>query len=307
MQFLEELRFLKEQLKVNEAIDLPRKFDNIVVAGMGGSGISGKIFQELYSEKPVFLVEDYEIPNFVSKNTLFIGISYSGSTQEVLTATKSAVKKEASTVTISAGGELADHGDQHINIPRKDLQPRSATGYMLTPFLRGFKICSESEIKEAYKLLSDLDGDHKECSKHAKAIADAQAIPVIYGVRPFKSVAYRWKTQFNENSKIIAYSGSFPELNHNDTMAIAKTYRKKGFYYFTFSPQDKRILRRIQVTEKITNSKFAIIDPKGSGPVAQTLYLIHYGDYVSYEVGMLRGVDPTDVSLIQKLKSEISK
>lgn len=305
MEFIDELRFLKEQLKFKGSVDLPSSFDNIVIAGMGGSGISGKMFQELYSDKPVFIADDYEIPQFISKNTLFIGISYSGNTAETLNATRQAVRRGAHVVTISAGGSLADYGDQHIKIPRADLQPRSATGYMLMPMLRGFGLAKESDIKNSYSLLAALDDDSEECSRHARSIAKSNAIPVIYSSAPFKSVGYRWKTQFNENSKVIAYSSNFPELNHNDTMAIAKTYRKKEFYFFAFDSADSRIKKRIEATMTITNSKFNIIKPRGRSSIEQLFYLIHYGDYLSYKLGLLRGVDPTDVSLIQKLKKMI--
>lgn len=306
MEFVDELRQLKEQLKFKERIDAPKKFDNIVIAGMGGSGISGKIFQEIYTRKPVSLVDDYNVPAFISKSTLFIGISYSGSTEETIAATRTAIKNGAYAITISSGGELADHGDQHIRIPRNDLQPRSATGYMLMPFIRGFELATDSEIKEAQSLLSDLDKNDSDAERHAKSIAKSDSIPVIYGASPFRSVAYRWKTQFNENSKIMAYSSSFPELNHNDTMAIAQTYRKKDFYFLVFDSDDKMIKKRIDVTKKITDSQFNMIIPKGKSTVAKLFYLIHYGDYLTYRLGLLRGVDPTDVSLIQKLKKLIT-
>ncbi len=307
MEFIEELRFLKEQLKFKESVKLPKNFDTVVISGMGGSGIVGMIFQELYSEKPVFLVNDYEIPNFVSKSTLFIAISYSGNTEETLTATKAAIKRGAHVVTISAGGLLAQYGDQHIRIPRGDLQPRSATGYMLMPLLRGFGLVKESEIKESYSLLSALDNDHRECLNHARSIAKSNAIPVIYGSRPFKSVAYRWKTQFNENSKVIGYSSHFPELNHNDTLALAKTYKKKGFYFFVFDSGDKRIKRRIDVTREITNSDFNIIKIKGTNTIPRLFYLIHYCDYISYGLGNLRGVNPAEIVLLERLKQMIKK
>ncbi len=307
MDFIDELRFLKEQLKFNGSFRLPKNFDNVVIAGMGGSGISGKIFQEIYSGKPLFLVNDYEIPDFVSRSTLFIAISYSGNTEETLAATRSAIKKGAHVVTISSGGALAGYGNQHIRIPRSDLQPRSATGYMLMPLLRSFSMVKESEIREAYSLLSNLDKDHSECLSHAKSISKSKAMPVIYGSRPFKGVAYRWKTQFNENSKVISYSSDFPELNHNDTLALAKTYGKSGFYFLVFDSADARVSRRIKITKNITHSSFKIIKIKGKSLVPKLFYLIHYGDYVSYGLGKLRGIDPADVSLIEKLKKMLAK
>ena len=275
------------------------------ITGMGGSGIAGKIFSEFYSKKPVHLVDDYNLPDFVSKSTLFIAISYSGSTEETISLVKQAVKKDAHIVTISSGGEMADHGDQHITIPRNDLQPRSATGWMLLPLLYGFDVASQSEIKDARGLVEGLDRNNAPCLSNAKAIWKGEHIPVIYGSRPFKSIAYRWKTQFNENAKVLAYSNSFPELNHNDTMALANTYKKNSFYFLVFGSQIPKIRKRIAVTAKITSSRFNTISPRGSSDVARMFYLLHYGDYLTYHLGLLRKVDPTDISLIQLLKKSV--
>ena len=303
MEFIDELRFLKEQLKFKEKFELPKHFDNVVMAGMGGSGISNKIFQEMYTDRPLFLIDDYEIPNFVSKSTLFIAISYSGTTEETVNAAQNAIKKGAYVVTISSGGTLSELGDQRIRIPRGDLQPRSATGYMLLSLMRSFGMVKDSDIEETYAILSKLDNEHKEATAHAQAIKKSDCVPVIYGAMPYRSVAYRWKTQFNENSKIIAYSSYFPEINHNDTLALAKTYRKKDFYFMVFESEDRRIAKRIRVTEKITNSSFNMIKLVGKSPLAKLFYLLHYGDYVSYELALLRGIDPAEVELLLTLKS----
>jgi len=305
MEFVDELNMLKEQLRFKEKVDVPRGVENIVVAGMGGSGIAGKIFSEFYSKKPVTIADSYALPDFVSKSTLVIAISYSGNTEETLSMVSEAVKKDAHTVTISSGGELADHGDQHIKIPRSDLQPRSATGWMLLPLLYGFDVATESEVREARDLLEKLDRNNLACKSHAKAMREKKLIPVIYGSSPFNSVAYRWRTQFTENAKVLAYSNSFPELNHNDTMALAKTYRKSDFYFLVFSSLSAKISKRIAVTARITKSKFNIIESKGKSDVARMFYLLHYGDYLTYHLGLLRKVDPMDVSLITLLKKSM--
>ena len=307
MEFIDELKFLKEQLKFKEKIDGAHKFNEIVLAGMGGSGIAGKIFQEIYTEKPFFVVDDYNIPDFVSKKTLFIGISFSGNTEETLSCTKQAEAKGAHIVTISAGGALADHGDQHIRIPRKDLQPRSSTGYMLMPLLNGFGLINKTEIANSYKLLASLDKDNKECALHAKQIFASNKIPVIFGSYPYKSMAYRWKTQFNENSKVIAYSNSFPELNHNDTLALKYTSNKSKYYFLVIKNQNDRIAKRISVTSQITDTKFNIMEPKGRTTIEKLFYTLHYGDYVSYHLGKLRKLDIADVSLISLLKERMAK
>ncbi len=305
MDFKEELGTLKSQLVFDQKVDVPDDTANVVIAGLGGSGIAGRIFQELYSSKPVMIADDYTAPSFVSKSTLFIAISYSGNTEETLSSTADAKARGAHIVTISAGGKLYGQGDQNIRIPRRDLQPRSVTGYMIMPLLRGFGIVSEEEADGSYKLLDALDNDNIECLVHAKAIMEGSCIPAIFGSHPYKGVAYRWKTQFNENAKVLAYSNSFPELNHNDTMALAQTYLKDRFYFMVFGSESERIKKRIEVTQEITASQFNIIEPKGRTYIERMFYLLHYGDYVSYHLAVLRGADPADISLIERLKAEL--
>jgi glucose/mannose-6-phosphate isomerase len=273
---------------------------------MGGSWVAGKIFSEVYSGKPVSLVDSYELPEFVSKSTLVIAISYSGNTEETVGLAKQAAQKKAHVVTISSGGMLPEYGNQKIIIPRSDLQPRSATGYMIMPILYGFGLAKEEDVRHARTALEALDKDNAQCLGHAKTIAHRELIPVIYGSSPFKSMAYRWKTQFNENSKIMAYSNYFPELNHNDTLPLAQTYRKDGFYFFVFGSDNPKISKRISVTAEITKTKFNMIEPKGSSYLERMFYMLHYGDYVSYHLGLLRNVDPADVSLIGAMKKALS-
>lgn len=305
MKFIDELKLLKEQLRFKEAIEVPEGTQNVVIAGMGGSGIAGKIFSEFYSKKPVFIADDYHLPDFVSKSTLLIGISYSGNTEETISTVKEGIKKGARIATIGTGGELEKYGEQHIKIPVKGIQPRSATGWMLMPLLNGFGVVAPAEVDEAYGLVDELDRNNSACLDVAREIASGDHIPVIYGSAPFKTVAYRWKMQFNENAKVIAYPASFPELNHSDTMALSRTYRKENLYFLVFGSKSKKISRRIEVTARITGSRFRIIPPKGTTDFARMFHLFHYGDYLSYHLSTIRGVDPMDISLIEELKANL--
>jgi glucose/mannose-6-phosphate isomerase len=305
MEFAEELGFLKEQVLFGERIDAGKRFRNVAVAGMGGSGIVGKIFSEIYTERPVTLIDGYNVPAHLSRDTLFIAVSYSGNTEETIKAAKYAARKGCMVVTISSGGRLGEYGDQKIRIPRSDLQPRSAIGYMLMPFMKGFGLVDDAGVKEAYKVLGGLDRNNQECFAHAKRISRNKKIPIVYGAYPFSSIAYRWKTQFNENAKVISYCSSFPELNHNDTMALAETYRKDEFYIMVFDSERREIKSRIEITSRLTQTKFNFIEFAGRSLAARLFYMIHYGDYLSYHLGKMRGVDPTDVSLIEELKRSL--
>ncbi len=306
MDFLEELRFLKEQLSFRETIK-NINYEKVVLAGMGSSGIAGRIFQELYTEKPTFLVDDYRVPGFVDSKTLFIAISYSGNTEETLTATAAARERGARIAVISSGGKLQGRGDENILIPRSDFQPRAAMGWLLMPLLTSFKVCTESDLKRTYELLSELDKNNEECRKHAEAIWKDKSLPLIYASSPFRGVAYRWKAQFNENAKVLSYANYFPELSHNETMALSKTYRKELFYFFVLGSEYPEIGRRVDLTSSMTNTDFHTVEPKGKSMTEKTFYLIHYGDYVTYHLGKLKNEDPADWSLVEDLKKKLAE
>ncbi|PYB67602.1 bifunctional phosphoglucose/phosphomannose isomerase [Thermoplasma sp. Kam2015] len=304
MEFRDELKTLKDQVKFGESFKVD-SFSNIVIAGMGGSGIAGRIFSEMYSDKPVFVSDDYSIPNFVDENTEFIAVSYSGNTEETLSAVEAAMKKGAKVHAITSGGKLGEMGIDTIKIP-SGLQPRSAVGYLTMPIINTFIKPSPDDVDETSRILADLDANNTVQENIATEIFAGRRIPVIYGASPFRSIAYRWKTQFNENAKVLAYSSYFSELNHNDTMPMRDTYRKDEFYFMAFDSEDERIRKRIEVTQKITGTQFKKIDLKGTSLFARSFYLIHVGDYLTYHLARLRGIDPRDVSAIEDLKKRIA-
>lgn len=307
MEFVEELRNLKEQLKFNQRIKKTEGFRNIVLAGMGGSGIASMIFQELYSKVPVSVINGYEKLDFLSNETLFIATSYSGNTEETLKATEIASKAGCYIVAIGAGGKLPEYANEIITVPTKALQPRSAIGYQLMPLLLSFGLAEESEIDKAYELLNSLDSDNSEPLSHAKRIVEGDLLPAVYGSYPFKVVAYRWNTQFNENSKVLGIYTNFPELDHNSMAALPLAPNKDKIYFMAFDSDNKYVKKRIELTAKLTNTEFNMIKQKGSTLLERLFYMILYGDYVSYHIGAMRKVDPRDISIQEELKKELEK
>lgn len=307
MDYIEELMGLRNQLDFRGSIEIPDEAENIVIAGMGGSGIAGRIFKEIYSKKPVITVDSYEIPEFIDSGTLFIAISYSGNTEETIAAVEEARRRGAITKAITSGGKLAREVRDTIIIP-PGLQPRSSIGYLLIPLLRGAGY-GEKDFVEAKKLLKKIDEDNTHLKEIANEIWEGRKTPVVYGTPPFREIAYRWKTQFNENSKLISYWSYFPELNHNDTMALENDYRKGDFYFMVLESAftDERIQRRIGITSELCNVKFRKIEGEGESIISQLFTLIHKGDYISYHLAKLRNIDPRDVSIIEKLKKELEK
>ena len=305
-KLLRELGTLKDQVRFSKRFTIDRDFDNVVVAGMGGSGIVGRIFSELYSEKPVEVVSDYQLPKYASDRTLVIGVSYSGNTEETISVLNQAQKKNCVTVAITSGGKISEMGFQTVLIPG-GLQPRSSLGYMLMPILSTFLDIANNVRDATFERLKNTDEDHSKEEMLALEIFKEQRIPVIMGFFPFSWVAYRWKTQFNENSKIMAFSNYFPELNHNETMAIGDTFRRDLFKYIAFrGSANNRIEKRIEETSKITGVDFYQVTAEGNSFIEKLFFLVHYGDYVSYHLAKLRNVDPQDVSKIELLKKRLA-
>ncbi len=306
MEFEDQLKTLKEQLKFDKKFDFSGlKFDNLVMAGMGGSGIVGGIVKDLYSSIPVSVINDYSIPKFVNESTLFIAVSYSGNTEETISATNEAIAKGAKVYAITSGGSLKDLVKDSIIIP-SGLQPRAALGYMTIPILRSLGVINDEDVDKAYELLDELDNNNEEAKAIATEIDEKSSIPVIYGVPPYLAVSYRWKTQFNENAKILGYSSNFSELDHNDMMALKNTYRRNEFYFMCLNDSlDQRIQKRIKTTQELSGINMRMISAKGDTEFEREFYLIHFGDWVTYHLAMLRQQNPDDVSLIEELKKDL--
>ena len=305
-KLLRELGTLKDQVRFSKRFTIDGDFDNVVVAGMGGSGIVGRIFSELYSEKPVEVISDYQLPKYANDRTLVIGVSYSGNTEETISVLNQAQKKNCVTVAITSGGKISGMGFQTVLIPG-GLQPRSSLGYMLMPLLSTFLDITNNVRDATFERLKNMDEAHSKEETLALEIFKEQRIPVIMGFFPFSWVAYRWKTQFNENSKIMAFSNYFPELNHNETMAIGDTFRRDLFKYIAFrGSANNRIEKRIEETSKITGVDFYQVTAEGNSTIEKLFFLVHYGDYVSYHLAKLRNVNPQDVSKIELLKKRLA-
>jgi glucose/mannose-6-phosphate isomerase len=305
-KLLRELGTLKDQVRFSKRFTIDGDFDNVVVAGMGGSGIVGRIFSELYSEKPVEVISDYQLPKYANDRTLVIGVSYSGNTEETISVLNQAQKNNCITVAITSGGKISGMGFQTVLIPG-GLQPRSSLGYMLMPLLSTFLDITNNVRDATFERLKNMDEAHSKEETLALEIFKEQRIPVIMGFFPFSWVAYRWKTQFNENSKIMAFSNYFPELNHNETMAIGDTFRRDLFKYIAFrGSANNRIEKRIEETSEITGVDFYRVTAEGNSTIEKLFFLVHYGDYVSYHLAKLRNVDPQDVSKIELLKKRLA-
>jgi glucose/mannose-6-phosphate isomerase len=308
-----------------------RQAKNVVIAGMGGSAIGGDLLKSLFSNTssvPIIVNRNYTIPQFVNEDTLFIAVSYSGNTEETLSGFKKALEKKAMVMSISSGGgELEAVSEEtrvpHFTIPLKDVQPRCAFGYLFIPTVvllsRLYLIPDAAyEIDGAVKLLDStalrLAPNVRVKDNRAKQIAKAvyNKLPVIYASETyFGVVAMRWKGQFNENSKMMAFHNLIPEMNHNEIVGWGKPEKITRQCVAIFLSDDadlEKIQSRMDITrDLIAEERVKIIDVPSCGftPLARALYLIYIGDFTSYYAAVLNGVDPTPIKRIDLFKERL--
>ncbi|MFH1287686.1 MAG: bifunctional phosphoglucose/phosphomannose isomerase [bacterium] len=301
--------------------------DKIVISGMGGSAIGGDIVRE-YVEAgfsvPVFVHRNYGLPKYVNKNTLLIMISYSGNTEETLSVYQDACRMGLKMIGLSSNGKLSEFCGKEkipfILIP-SGYSPRAVLPYLFLPILiilEKIKIISDQDkpIKETLNILKDMSDELSLIDKN-KAFDLAEkcrrSIPIICSSQNFSSLALRWKTQINENSKAPAYAQFFPELNHNEIIGWEGDTiieKKFEFIFLKTALEHPRNSLRMEITKDILKQKNIYaneISGRGDALLPQMVSIIYFGDWVSFYLAILNEVDPTPVKTITFLKNELGK
>jgi glucose/mannose-6-phosphate isomerase len=306
------------------------KPDNIIVAGMGGSAIGGDLLKDWAKNKiqvPIEVNRDYQLPAYADKKTLVLITSYSGDTEESLSAFLDALNRGCMVYCISSGGALLEYAEK-LNVPylqvEKGMPPRAALPYMLMPLLvcmekMGLTSGLEAEVSEAVLVLKRCaDACSPEvASKNnlAKTLAIGinGSVPSIYGFGVYRSVAQRFKQQFNENSKIAAKWEVFPELDHNEIVGWEKsqdTAKHFSIIFINDPKSPKAILSRIKITKQLIKDsgvKMFDVESLGKTDLAKMLSVICLGDFISVYLAVLRKVDPTPVQTINHLKAALGE
>lgn len=308
-----------------------KEFRGVAFLGMGGSGFTGDIIKALIKDDigiPVEVVKGYHLPAFVKRDWLAVAVSYSGNTEETISAVRQALDRGCEVLAICSGGKMEniaqDNGKPVIKIPR-GLQPRGAVGYLFIPaYLVLDKLnvitLDPIDIKEAFDLVKEKAALYRrevESSKNpAKRLAlkVSECLPIIYGTEGLMAaVAYRLKCEFNENSKTPCWCNEFPELNHNETVGwerLKDVTRKFILLIFRDKDERKRLKTRIEVTSKLIRkniSDIIEIPVEGRSKLAKALTSMYLGDTASVYLAILAGVDPSPVEKINILKSELEK
>jgi len=306
------------------------KIDKVVILGMGGSAIGGGIARRLAlaeSKTPVWVQRDYNLPLFVDEGTLVIASSYSGNTEETLSAFTESLKTPAKKLVLTTGGKLKELAEKE-GIPTFviDYQatPRAAFPHSFIPLIGIFQKLNllgnkSADLQEALRILDELSTDIVETTPLASNLAKQLAtklwghVAVIYGAGILSEVAQRWKTQFNENSKTCAFFELFPELNHNAVVGYEfPSQVKEGIFVFLLcsSLLNSRILLRYDATAKLLAKAgigHELVEATGVTALAQVMSLVLLGDYISLYLAILNRIDPTPVGSIDFIKKYLAR
>ena len=314
---------LKEARSIaDKAIITPGKnIQNVVVTGLGGSGIGGTIISELIGDKcrvPLLVSKDYFLPGFVNENTLVVISSYSGNTEETVSAMEKAMSRKAQIACVTSGGKVLEMAKQQqfdfIQIPGGN-PPRSCIGYSLVQLIKVLTekgLADKSLFNDLEKAIELLDKENENIKKESKEIAAKlqNKFPIIYSLGTCEGTVVRFRQQINENSKMLCGHHTFPEMNHNEL--VGWTTKNNDIVVITFhtSFDYERTKKRYEVCKPLFEKLSAgVIDitAKGQSKLEQFLYLINIGDWISCYIADLRGIDPVEVKVIDHLKAELAK
>ncbi|MFQ6092559.1 MAG: bifunctional phosphoglucose/phosphomannose isomerase [bacterium] len=324
-------RQCQEAIEIGVAAHLPidpSAISNVVISGLGGSAIGGDILCACLADEmkvPIQVNRNYSLPRYVSPSSLLFVLSYSGNTEETLRVFETAIERGVPLVCITSGGRLGELAAEEkkwvIRIP-SGYPPRTALGYLFFPVLMilsraGLIEDKKAQLIETIALLgekaeeygSSVPVDRNEAKRLAGRLCGL--FPLLYASESFSPVARRWKTQIAENAKALAYSNVFPELNHNEIMGWQGLVQLETSFTVVIL-RDKgdlpQIQRRMEISRELIESDgLPVIEvwSQGDSPLARLFSLVCLGDFVSFYLAVLRGIDPTPVERIEYLKRRL--
>ncbi len=332
LQFCTEMaKHYRESAKNAEKISFDYATpENVVIAGMGGSAIGGELLKDYARAKapmPIEVSKDYQLPAYVDKQTLVLLVSYSGETEETLSAFLDALQHKCMVYCISSGGTLLKYAEKlsvpHLQVPA-DMPPRAALPYLFAPLLAilektGMASGVSEELAEATKLLEKTSKENAPEKKTAVNFSKTLALnlngvtPVVYGFGIYRGVAMRFKQQFNENSKVPAKWEVFSELNHNEIVGwenAAKLGKNYASVFIRDKAEPAEIRNRIEITKALMQpsvSKTFEVWTQGKSQLAKMLSTVCIADFTSVYLALLRKIDPTPVKTISLLKERIEQ
>jgi glucose/mannose-6-phosphate isomerase len=311
---------------IGAELSLDREIQNVVLSGMGGSALAANLFLSWTTPPFPFVIDrTYDVPGFTGPNTLFIVSSYSGNTEEELSALAQAADKGAMIVVMTSGGRLADIAREKsyplLLIPT-GIQPRMSVFYQLRALAElmdamGLILDLVPQLETSADFLEEAVANWRPDVPTSKNVAKELAeelmgkTPVVYAGPRLSSAAYKWKISFNESSKNMAFFNQFSEFNHNEFLGWTGHPVEKPFQPIELmsSFEHPQIKQRFAASNKLLSGQMPHplqIEAEGNTLIEQILWMVLLGDFVSLYLAMLNNVDPTPVDLIEKLKKELA-
>ena len=315
---------LRQAIEIANSTNLTpctKEIRNVLICGLGGSGIGGTIVSDIISPKvniPIAATKDYSIPNFVNEHTLVIANSYSGNTEETLYALDKCQSRGAEIAVITSGGKLKTTAEENnynkIIIPGNQ-PPRAMFGYAFTElfFMLNHYGIIDNSFKEGFnKAIILLDVEKADIQKQAMDLAKKmhKQTPVIYVANGFEGVAVRFRQQINENSKMLCWHNVIPEMNHNELLGWRTNVDDLAVVYFRNKCDYDRNQIRMDINKKVISkftSNITEIWSKGDSLIENSLYHISLGDWVSWYLSEMNNVDAIEIDVIDFLKGELAK
>ncbi len=313
---------MREAISIGEKAQLtPAKsiIANVVITGMGGSGIGGLIVSELVSAiVPITINKDYFLPAFLNENSLVIVSSNSGNTEETLSCLEQAFEKNAKVVCVTSGGKIVELAKKHtvdtILIPGGN-PPRSGIGYasiQVFYILNRLNLIDASFKEQLNNTIVLLDSEEEKIKVQAIAMARQMIgkIPVIYCAASMEGVAVRFRQQINENSKMLCWHNVLPEMNHNELVGWTEKHEELVVILLRNTADFSRTQKRMDISKEViaqyTPNIFEIYS-KGNSAIENAYYHIHLGDWISYFIAEIKQVDVTEIKVIDFLKNSLAK
>ena len=299
-----------------KSLSIGSDYDKVVIVGMGGSAIAGLIVKDLLPQVNIVVERNY-IPNTaINQNTLVIVSSYSGKTEETLSYYHSAKELTNNIFGITSGGELLEtlkNDNKDCYVLPEGYPPRSATGYSLTVLIKllNSNLLNDLDIDLLQSYSDNYSSEGNEIHSLAKAIYST--MPIVVTEEDMTSIGFRLKSQFNENSKMLSYNITLPEMNHNEIVGWqSEQIDNSAFSLLWINIRHDKNIKRMTITNDILKDKLSfnnhiqVPSEIASNHLASLLYLINYIDWLSYWCSTLHGVDIMNIDNIDTLKKSIT-
>ncbi|MFT7615252.1 MAG: glucose/mannose-6-phosphate isomerase [Candidatus Woesearchaeota archaeon] len=315
--FKEILRSVHEQVEEGIELSFEKKghgeFKNIVIVGMGGSGLPGRLLQNYIKNIPVYVVQEFAMQEFITKESLVFIISYSGNTAETVDIYRKIGRTGIQTIVISSGGKLEIlapmYKSPYIKIPTGE-QPRMALTHMFFAMIGVLQNTGiiQKQDKAIEQVKSVLNKDTYDDLAKQLAEKIGNKTPIIYTSPKYSFVGYKWKISFNENAKRMAFCNVVPEVAHNELAA----YQTANNHYYTIilksandHPQIKQRMDALKIAIKKSGNQCLEMTIRGEETLCELFSASYLADWVSYYCALAAGIDPTPVQVIEDFKKAL--